>query len=46
MKISERVEYATKPQPLTCSPDDKVIDAVVRMTQKNGTPKMPKWAIS
>lgn len=35
MKISERVEYATKPVPLTCNPGDKVIDAVKRMSEKN-----------
>ena len=35
MKISERVEYATKPVPLTCDPGDTVIDAVKRMAQKN-----------
>jgi len=35
MKISERVEYATKPVPLTCDPSDKVIDAVKKMSANN-----------
>lgn len=35
MKISERIEYATKPTPLTCDPEDMVIEAVQRMAQKN-----------
>ncbi|QTD57715.1 CBS domain-containing protein [Parasphingorhabdus cellanae] len=35
MKIAERVEYATKPKPLTCDPDDLVLDAVKRMADKN-----------
>lgn len=35
MKIGERAEYASKPSPLTCSPDDLVSDAVKRMADKN-----------
>ncbi|MGB5725262.1 MAG: CBS domain-containing protein [Parasphingorhabdus sp.] len=35
MKISERVEYATKPEPMTCDINDKVIEVVVRMADKN-----------
>lgn len=35
MKISERAEYASKPTPLTCGPDELVLDAVKRMAEKN-----------
>lgn len=35
MKISERAEFASKPQPLTCGPNDLVFDTVKRMADKN-----------
>lgn len=35
MKISDRAEYASKPRPLSCSPDDLVPDAAKRMADKN-----------
>jgi CBS domain-containing protein len=35
MKISDRREFRTKPAPLTCSSDDSVLDAVMRMAEKN-----------
>ena len=35
MKISDRKEFANKPQPLTCSPETVVFDAVKEMAEKN-----------
>lgn len=35
MKIRERVEYATKPDPLVCGPDESVLSAVKMMSERN-----------
>ncbi|MEM9739973.1 MAG: CBS domain-containing protein [Pseudomonadota bacterium] len=35
MKIKERSEYASKPKPMTAAPEDMIIDAVNRMSEKN-----------
>lgn len=35
MKIKDRPEYDTKPQPLTCSPGDNLRETVKRMAEKN-----------
>ena len=35
MKIRERVEYATKPEPLVCGPDEPVLSAVQMMSERN-----------
>lgn len=35
MKIRDRAEYATKPDPLTCGPDESVLDASKMMSSKN-----------
>ena len=35
MKISDRKEYDQKPEPLTCSPDTTVFDAVKQMAERN-----------
>ena len=35
MKIRERVEYATKPEPLVCGPDETALSAVQMMSDRN-----------
>lgn len=35
MKISERKEFESKPEPLTCDPSEKVVDAVKKMARLN-----------
>ncbi len=35
MKIKDRVEYTTKPDPLTCGPEESILGAAKKMSSKN-----------